>query len=72
MHASLLASITLPLLNALEGIGIDADGLFKQAGLDPEHFMDSNARFPYARVRELWEQAIRLSDNPCLSLRIAK
>ena len=72
MHASLLASTTLPLRKTLDDIGIDADALFKQVGLDPEHFLDSNARFPYAMVRELWEQAIRLSGDPCLGLRMAK
>ncbi|WP_455209742.1 AraC family transcriptional regulator [Kaarinaea lacus] len=72
MHASLLASTTMPLRKALDDIGIDADALFKQVDLDPEHFLDSNARFPYAQVRQLWEQAIRLSADPCLGLRMAK
>lgn len=72
MHASLLASITLPLRKALEDIGIDADVLFKQVDLDPEHLYDPNARFPYTHVRQLWEQAIRLSADPCLGLRMAK
>ncbi|MDX1812672.1 MAG: AraC family transcriptional regulator [Gammaproteobacteria bacterium] len=56
----------------MHDIGIDTDALFRQAGLDKANLFDSNARFPYARVRELWEQAIRLSGDPCLSLRIAK
>ena len=72
MHASLLASTTLPLRKALDDIGIDADALFKQVGLDLEHLLDSNARFPYAQVRELWVQAIGLSADPCLGLRMAK
>jgi len=72
MHASLLASTTLLLWKALEDIGVDSEALFTRLGLDPEHLMDANARYPYAKVRELWEQAILLSKDPCLGLRMAK
>jgi len=71
MHASLLASTTLLLWKALEDIGVDSEALFKQVGLDPEHLMDANARYSYTKVRQLWEHAIEISNNPCLGLRMA-
>lgn len=71
MHASLLASTTLLLWKALDDIGVDSEALFKKVGLDPSQLMDSNARYPYALVRQLWQQAIDITDDPCLGLRMA-
>lgn len=72
MQVSLLASTTLLLWKALEDIGIDNEALFVKVGLNPENLMDANSRYPYANVRQLWEQSILLSKDPCLGLRMAK
>lgn len=72
MYSSLLASSTLVVWKALESYGCDSEALFAQAGLDPAHLHDPNARYEYEHVRKLWELAVETTGDPCFSLTAAQ
>ncbi len=64
-----LASMSGALAETLERhYGIDPTPLYVRAGLDPRMVGRAGARYPYSALRNLWEEAMRATDDPCLGL----
>ncbi len=68
---STLASWTRALRKQLDALGLDSDGLCRQAGLDPALMDDPNARYPLSATTRLWQLAVTASGDPALGLKIS-
>jgi len=56
----------------LQTYGVDADTVFREAGLDPGALNDSGARYPVASMTRLWRLAQESSGDPCFGLTAAE
>ncbi|MFC1664133.1 AraC family transcriptional regulator [Pseudomonadota bacterium] len=72
MQFTFLASLTLPMWNALEENNCDSVALFRQAGLNIEKLRDPNARFPVQAGTRLANLAVAATGDPCFGLTVAK
>lgn len=72
MSASTLTSWARAVRSALTAAGCDADALFRQAGLDPAHLQDPQARYPIVRSTRLWQLAVAATGNEAFGLAAAK
>jgi len=70
VHRSALATIAQASYNYLESINLDANRLFKNAGLDPEKIYDSNARFPVYATNRLLQIGIHETGDECIVYRV--
>jgi AraC-like DNA-binding protein len=52
---------------ALAKYQIDPADVFRAAGLDPEPYRDPDSRMRLPATRKLWEQCIRMTQNPCFA-----
>jgi AraC-like DNA-binding protein len=57
---------------ALENAGIDADGLLRRAGIDPDHLDDPVARVPTSNATRMWHLAVEETGDPCFGLAVAR
>lgn len=48
--------------------GVDPEPLFRRVGLDPALMANANARYPRARLMELWDAAADATGDPCIGL----
>lgn len=71
MDKSLLASLGRPLWRMLDSKNIDANALFRNAGLDPALVRESRMRYPYEQLCKAWEEAALVTGNDHLGLEIA-
>ncbi len=62
-------SITLKII---ESYGIDPARLLKNLDIDPKLIEDPSARFSYAKIDQLWLDAVTIAGDPCFGLRAAK
>lgn len=51
-----------------ENYGIDPEPLFRSVGLDPALMRDASARYPRAKLMELWDVAAAATGDPCIGL----
>lgn len=72
MGPSTLTSWALLIHRALLARAIDADSLFRRAGLDPERMRDANARYPVAAMQRLWALATSATGDGCFGLQVAQ
>ena len=72
MVTSTLTSWALLIHRALTDRGIDADALFRRAGLDPARMNDPNARYPQTGMQRLWALATSASGDECFGLEVAQ
>jgi AraC-like DNA-binding protein len=72
MYPSSLSSWTLLIAKGLESLGLDADALFRMAGLDPEKLRVPGARFNQAAVIKLWQIAEQASHDPYFGIHISR
>jgi AraC-like DNA-binding protein len=72
MVPSTLSSWALLIARALTARGLDADELFRRAGMHPEHTRDPNARYPLISMQRLWKLATESSQDPCFGLDVAQ
>lgn len=70
MAFTTLSSWVLLVWEELDQRGLDADVLFRQAGLNPAHLKDPNARFPVEKLRRMWVAARELTHDPALGVAI--
>ena len=68
MNPTSLASAARILWRLLQHHGLDADDVFREAGLDPGMMSESRARFADSNTSAAWLAAARLIDNPCFGL----
>src|SRR5690349_3912429 len=72
MSLSTLSSWALLISRALNAAGIDADELFRRAGMHPERLRDANSRYPLAAMQRLWALALDAIKDPCFGLEVAR
>ena len=56
----------------LQSHGVDADAVFREAGLDPGALDDSGARYPADSMGRLWQLAELRSSDSCFGLTAAE
>ena len=72
MYPSSLSSWTLLIAKGLESLGIDADALFRMAGLNPEKLRIPGARFNQTSVIKLWRIAEEASNDPYFGIHVSR
>jgi len=72
MYYTTLASGALAVWRAIESYGLDAEALFKEAGLDPEKLYKPNARYKDTNLYQLWKLAVNRTGDPGFGLTVAK
>jgi AraC-like DNA-binding protein len=72
MSLSTLSSWALLISRALTAAGIDADELFRRAGMPPERLRDPNSRYPLSAMQRLWALALQATQDPCFGLEVAR
>ncbi len=55
----------------LTAYGVDADAVFREAGLNPDALKDPNARYPVTSMIGLWRLASTRTQDPCFGLTAA-
>ena len=72
MTATTISSWAILIAKALKDYGVDPHPVFIEYGLDPENMRDINARYPYSKLTDLWNDAVHLTNDPCFGLSAAK
>jgi AraC-like DNA-binding protein len=62
----------LPVITALEALGIDAERVLHRAQLTRERLQDAHSRIPTEAEFLLWQAAVEESGDPSLGLRVAE
>jgi AraC-like DNA-binding protein len=68
-HETTLTSWALVIWKTLESYRLDPTALFVEAGLDPQHLRDPNARYSVERMQSLWRLALDASRDQCFGIR---
>lgn len=66
-----LASAARPFWRLLQHCQIDAEFVFREAGLDPALMEKPRERYPIERRNAAWAKAVALSDDDCFGPRMA-
>src|SRR4051812_27127125 len=72
MGPSTLSSWALLIARALTARGIDAQTVFRRAGIAPDKLQDPNARYPLAGMQRLWLLATQATRDPCFGLEVGR
>ena len=72
MQLTTLASLEVILWNILEEYNEDPLPIFTSLQLDPELMFHSGGRYPFAKVKELWQEAAKVISDPCFGLMAAE
>ena len=69
MTATKYARISLILYNILESYRIDPNPLFLETGVNPELMKQSGMRYKLNNIKNLWQKASEVIDDPCFGLK---
>ncbi len=72
MNATKYARISLILYNILETYRIDPKSLFLDMGINPELMKQSGMRYKLNNIKNLWQKASEVIDDPCFGLKAAE
>ncbi len=72
MAATKYARLSLILYNILESYRIDPHPLFLEAGVNPELMKQSGMRYKLNNIKNLWQKASEVIDDPCFGLKAAE
>ncbi len=72
MNATKYARISLILYKILEFYRIDPKPLFLEMGVNPDLMKQSGMRYKLNNIRDLWQKASEVIDDPCFGLRAAE
>ncbi|HSC68065.1 MAG TPA: AraC family transcriptional regulator [Cellvibrio sp.] len=72
MSSKTLTSWALLIWKLLQQEQLDAEAIFKQAGLNPALLSDNNARYPAAGMYRLWCAAVEATGDSALGFRVGK
>jgi hypothetical protein len=72
MIATKYARISLILYNILEFYRIDPKPLFLETGVNPELMKQSGMRYKLNNIKNLWQKASEVIDDPCFGLKAAE
>lgn len=71
LHTNLAATKNV-FWKMLEYYGQNPEPIFLEAGIDPKHLENSEARIRFSSVHKVLVKLIEISDDPCLGLKITK
>lgn len=66
------ARVLQPLAVVLKQRGMDVEGFFASHGVVPEQFNDLLARVPESKVREVWQDAARLTGDAAIGFKVGR
>jgi AraC-like DNA-binding protein len=69
MHYSHLATATNILWKLIDAYGHDAEGVYRDVGIDPDLLNKPGARIPYTHVNRIWAKAAEIIHDPCFGLK---
>ena len=72
MSATKYARMSLILYNIIESYRIDPQPLFLATGVNPELMKQSGMRYKLNNIRDLWQKASEVIDDPCFGLKAAE
>ncbi len=49
---------------------VDPAQVFRAAGINPEPYRDPDSRLRAPAIRKLWEQCVKLTNNPCFGFEV--
>ena len=67
-----LASLVVVLRDVLTESDIDAERVFKEAGIDVELLKDPLNRIPLKAMTKVWDRAVELTGDDCLGLQVGQ
>lgn len=65
-----IATFSEAIARTIEKYQIDSGDLFSSVGMDREPYRDPDARIPIANMAQVWDEAERLSGNPCFGFEV--
>lgn len=65
-----IASLTEAIARTMETYQIDAGGVFERLDLPREPYRDPDARLPNETMKQVWNEAERLTDDPCFGFKV--
>jgi len=71
-ESTVAATVVADMLQYLERIGISADGIARQCGIDVRPQSGTDDRVPGSRVEQLWRVAVRRTGDPLIGLHMAE
>jgi len=72
MSITVIASASQTLWRILESCGVEPAPVFREAGLDPRRWNETDARFDDESLDLAWLRAVDLTGDPCLGLHAAR
>ena len=72
MSPTKYARMSLILYNIIESYRIDPEPLFWEKGVNPELMKQSGMRYKLNNIRDLWQKASEVIDDPCFGLKAAE
>ena len=67
-----VATMSEVFARTLEAYKIDSKTVFESIGLPPEPFRNPDARIPKEAMDKAWEEALRLTQNPCIGFEVGR
>lgn len=71
-HHSILVSISVIIINALEFYGLDYRPIIEEAGFDADKTYIVTERVPASKIKKLWELSVQYTGDPCFGLTYAR
>ncbi len=71
VHFTTITSWARLVWEGLTASGLNADAVFRDAGLDPAALRDPNARYPFTSMTRLWRLSEAGTNDPCFGLTAA-
>lgn len=65
-----IASLTEAIARTMEGYQVDSGDVFERLGLQREPYRDPDARLPNDIMKQVWDEAERLTGDPCFGFRV--
>ncbi|MFQ5643736.1 MAG: AraC family transcriptional regulator [Thiogranum sp.] len=56
----------------LKDYGISVEGIFRDAGLDPDTVVSPDVRYPFSKMQCMWRLAVERTGDPCFGLAVAE
>lgn len=72
LYATTIGSFALAVGTTLTNQGLDADTIFRDAGLDLESFNDPDSRVSIAKMAAVWKAAVAQTDNSAFAIEVVK
>lgn len=69
---STLSSIAHMVTRALDTYSVDSTAIFNRAGIDLSAIHDPEARIPSRSMQKVWHMAVKVTDDPCFGVTVAK